>query len=365
MAGIVLTAGMLGYTLVRSGPSHVTAPQVAEVSATTGEVSAESETARGREALRVLPGSIVMEGDAQPNDLLAVLEPWANTAGQRWLARVNARTGEIEWRNAIDANLAPHAIIRTIVGDAVVVATPTQLLAFDAQSGHIRWKRGLGSAPLNLCSAKAGLGVIDAANRVSIYSLATGFPTLNGQCAATYSSNFGAPNFTPTDATGAAPWLPKRTSFVAQRALLPLHGTAQVFIGLDKNPSSPQDRVPALGVASGRKWLWQADLASSVGETARWLDPPLAVVRSDTLVVPYVTTEGAKLAAFTLPTGKLVWAQALPKVAVDDTGGVGSQRTAPELSISLARRIFYRTQEGRLWVLNLDSGILEWSLGDQ
>jgi outer membrane protein assembly factor BamB len=138
-----------------------------------------------------------------------------------------------------------------------------------------------------------------------------------------------------------------------------------VFIGLDKNPSSPQDRVPALGVASGRKWLWQADLASSVGETARWLDPPLAVVRSDTLVVPYVTTEGAKLAAFTLPTGKLVWAQALPKVAVDDTGGVGSQRTAPELSISLARRIFYRTQEGRLWVLNLDSGILEWSLGDQ
>jgi hypothetical protein len=117
--------------------------------------------------------------------------------------------------------------------------------------------------------------------------------------------------------------------------------------------------VAAVAVATSRAWVWSARLAQGRSGTPRFLVPPLAAVRNERVVVPYVLEPRTelRLASFELSSGRLAWDVSL------STERVKAEAPDAELRISRLGTIYFADGGGRLWATTFDSRPA-WSLGE-
>ncbi len=313
--------------------------------------------------MRALPGLLLLEEGGEHDALLLLVEPLAGAPRQRQLTARDASSGREWWRRPVERE-GPAQQLRTLqVGKTLVVMLPHLLWGLDPQSGRMLWQRALDAAPARSCASGRDFGLIDEKGGFAAYSSATGSPSAlaRAACAPVYDSHSDAPNFAFIDAASATRWLPRDDEFAVERGLLPSRGTAQVVLGTPKSGASRD--TANVGVLSGRRWLWQANVANEAPDGARFTTPPLAAVRGERVVVPYVTEGGVVLTALELASGERRWTTALPgSTSVTSSAPSGSENQAGELAISRRGHAAYRQASGKLWVLSLDTGAIEWSL---
>lgn len=347
---------MLGAKRAPPAPAPPVAPT--PVTATPPELSSEPEPAR--EHLRVLAGVLLLErgGRADADGLLVLAEAPEPAGRARWLLALDPATGGERWRRPLDPGIAPESVLRLPLGDTLVVALPQELWGLEPESGRTVWQRVPSSAPVRACVHGRDFGLLDATHSLSAYSGTTGSPLAFGPsaCSPAYDSSADAPNFEFVDASVAARWLPREPRLHPLRGLSPHQGTAEVVLGTEADSGSA-----SLAVVTRQRLLWQANVANESPALARWTSPPLASVRLERVVVPYVWKRSLLLSAFDLATGERRWTTPLPSPSggVDDVaaGGEGA------LAISRGGHVAYRAPTGELFGLDLDTGAIEWKLG--
>jgi outer membrane protein assembly factor BamB len=308
-----------------------------------------------RERLRAFAGLVLIEQDNRADAFLVLAGPLAGSGNERWLTARDPGSGRELWRRALDGSAAPERILRVPLGDTLVVALPQALWGLDAGTGESSWQRARATAAVHACAAEREFGLVGADGSFAAYAIATGSPASlsRAACADVYASNAAAPNFEFVDATRAARWLPDGAGFRVKRGLLPRHGSARVVLGGESNGAA------SVGVVTGRRWLWEANVASEEPELAAFTEPPLAAVREECVVVAFVAKSGVRLTALGLESGERRWTTPLPGTA-DATAAAAS-----ELAISRGGHVAYRAGSGEFWVLSLDTGAIEWTLNAQ
>jgi outer membrane protein assembly factor BamB len=115
-----------------------------------------------------------------------------------------------------------------------------------------------------------------------------------------------------------------------------------------------------VAVASRKAWLWSARLGKASAADARLLSPPLAAVRNERVVVPYVLGDRSELhlASLELGSGRLVWDRLLSADFAE------SSAADAELRISRSGLIYFSSGLGQLWALGSDGQPI-WKLGEE
>jgi outer membrane protein assembly factor BamB len=309
-----------------------------------------------RERLRALAGVVLLEPESRADALVALVTPLEGEASARWLTAREPATGRELWRRSLEGSVAVERILRIPLADTLIVALPNELFGLDAGTGQSVWQRARTTAAVRACAAEREFGLVGADQSFAAYSITTGSPATlkRAACDDVYASNADAPNFEFVDAEKAARWLPKGAGFEAKRGLLPRHGSAQVVLGAESNGAA------SAGVVSGRRWLWQANVASEDPELARLTTPPLAAVREECVVVAFAAKSGVALTALGLESGERRWTTPL-----SSGDAAGDAAGSSELLISRGGHVAYRAASGEFWVLSLETGAIEWTLHEQ
>jgi len=347
----VLTLALVG-ALSASGPSP--RPQPPAPSPVPSPVVESPPPPRER--LRALAGLVLLERESREDAFLALVTPLDGSANERWLTARDPATGRELWRRPLGGSDAPERILRIPLDDTLIVALPNELLGLDAATGQSAWQRARTTAAVHACAAEREFGLVGADQSFAAYSITTGSPATlkRAACEGVYASNADAPNFEFVDAAKAARWLPSGAGFEVKRGLLPRHGSAEVVLGAERNGAA------SAGVVTGRRWLWQANVANEDPELGRLTTPPLAAVREECVVVPFVAKSGVTLTAFGLESGERRWTTPLPAA-----NAAGAGEGSSELAISRGGHVAYRAGSGEFWVLNLETGAIEWTLHEQ
>jgi outer membrane protein assembly factor BamB len=306
-----------------------------------------------KEPRRVSP--TVEEGNLGHEDLVAAVEE-AGAQRKRWLGAFDGATGEVLWRWPLDRDAGLVEAPRSVIDGMLLVASPSTVYALNPATGALAWSRDTGGRVEGLCSGKGFAGLSFPNRRFVAFSVATG-SSVEGRpdaCSEVMTSRSIAPNFSVVEGGRLVPPLPSRAPLHVQRALIPHKGTARVLLGTD---ASGLGRV---AVASRERWLWDARLGGGDASRARLLSPPLAAVRNERVVVPYVLTDPGelRLASLDLASGRLIWDEALA------TREVEARAPAAELRLSRAGTIFFSNGEGELWVVGFDAQ-RAWKLGER
>jgi len=308
-----------------------------------------------RPSPRVLPGLLLVPslGGQAGDDLVAVLE--GRPDGQRSLGALDGETGTVLWQRplAVEPALAEGA--RAWIDGMLVVASTARLFALNAGTGETSWVRDTGAVPTDVCAGKGYAGLLFSKGRFAAFSVATG-STVSGNaaaCAEVLTSRSVAPNFSVIDGGVLEPPLPPRPPLQVERALVPHKGTVRVLLGSDRAQSA------RVAVASRTGWLWDARLGRGSADKARLLSPPLAAVRNDRIVVPYVLANPPELhlASLDIASGRLLWDQVLSTRSVE----AGSPQA--ELRIARAGIIYFANGLGQLWAVGPDARPV-WQLGE-
>jgi hypothetical protein len=208
---------------------------------------------------------------------------------------------------------------------------------------------------VQLCTGGTWIGVTHAAQDPNTFKLITGEPMAADmrRCEPVYSSRSAAPNFEFIDAQQLQRLLPKTSKLHALRGLLPQRGKAQVVLGMEGG----SDGRASVGVVTGRRWLWQANVASTLSEHATLLDPALAAVRLERVVVPYIAPNSSvRLVSYDLKDGRRIWSQAL------DGAHLEGAKSEAQLLVSLDGHLLFGGA-GKLWAVKLTDGTKVWSIG--
>lgn len=307
-----------------------------------------------RQRLRALSGLVLIEQDDRADAFLALVTPLEG--GGRWLTAREPATGRELWRRPLDGPDAPERILRIPLGDTLIVALPDELLGLDSGTGQSAWQRARSAAAVRACAGEHDFGLVGADQSFAAYSITTGSPATleRAACDAVYASNGDAPNFDFVDAAKAVRWLPNGATFEVKRGLLPRHGSAQVVLGAESGGAA------SAGVVTGRRWLWQANVANEDPALARLTAPPLAAVREECVVIAFVAKSGVALTALGLESGERLWTTPLAQKSA-----AGADSGSSELAISRGGHVAYRAASGELWVLSLATGAIEWTLHEE
>jgi hypothetical protein len=305
----------------------------------------------------VLPGLLLVPAAraGSGENLVAVMEDAGGR--ERWLGAFEGATGEVLWRWPLDPSRAALAEApRSVIDDMLLMAGPNTVYGLDLKTGSLSWSRDTGGRVEGLCSGKGFAGLTFADRRFVAFSVATG-SSVEGRpaaCAEVQTSRSVAPNFSVVDGAGLQPPLPSRAPLSVQRALVPHKGTARVLLGRDVAG------LPVVAVASGERWLWDARIGRGNAHRARLLMPPLAAVRNERVVVPYILANPGelRLASLELASGRVIWDEPLT------TRDVEAHAPAAELRLSRAGTIYLSNGRGQLWVVGFDSQ-LAWKLGER
>jgi len=227
--------------------------------------------------------------------------------------------------------------------------------ALNPESGETLWTRDSGGPIRELCTGNGFAGLVFPDGRRAAFSITTG-ATLRDRtdaCEPAVTSRSVAPNFTMVDGQGIQPPLPPRAPFRGgvARVLVPHKGTARVALASDRLAAS-------VAVAGRKSWVWSTRLAEGKSGVPRFLVPPLAAVRSERVVVPYVLDAELRLASLELGSGRLAWDRSLTSKS--------AQAEAPdaELRVSQHGAIYFSDGRGRLWAIAFDSGSA-WTWGEK
>jgi outer membrane protein assembly factor BamB len=247
--------------------------------------------------------------------------------------------------------------VRTWVDGMLVVASPVKVFGLSPESGETSWVRNTGAPPSSLCAGQGFAGLRFPNERFVAFAVATGSGTAGSAeaCKPLISSRSTAPNFALVDGPALDPPLPDRSPLRVQRALVPHQGSVRVLLGSDLAAASAR-----VAVASRKAWLWNARLGRAHAAGARLLSPPLAAVRNERVVVPYVLGDGSELhlASLELGSGRLVWDRVL-------SAGFSEPSSADrELRISRSGLIYFSSGLGQLWALGSDGQTI-WTLGEE
>lgn len=352
-AGVSMTAVVLAVNLSRA-PDPAPRPPPTSDPAPTAMV--EKPTPKPRERLQALAGVVLVEEDNRADAFLILATPLEGNAEHRWLTARDPASGSELWHRPIDVADAPERILRIPFGATLVVALSNELWGLDAGTGQSSWQRVRTTAAVRACASGGEFGLVGANGDFAAYTITTGSPVSikRAACNDVYASNADAPNFEFVDAARTARWLPSGDGFRTKRGLQPRHGSAQVVLGAESNGAA------SVGVVTGRRWLWQANVASEDPELARLTTPPLAAVREERVVVPFVAKTGVVLTALDLESGERRWTTPLPQ-----TTDAGAATGGSELAVSRGGHVAYRAGSGEFWVLSLDTGAIEWTLHEQ
>jgi len=355
----LLAYGVYMFVWRQAQPQSAAASRsVATVAASTAPGSTPSKpTPEPGPAPRVFPGLLLVPaahaGDA--DNLIAVVEePGAQR--KRWLAAFDGGRGDVLWRWSLDRDPNLADAHRAAIDRMLLVASPGTVYALSLETGEVSWSRDTGGRVESLCSGDGYAGLSFPNQRFVAFSVATG-SSVKGRpeaCAEVLSSRSVAPNFSVVDGKAVDPPLPSRAPLDVQRVLVPHKGKARVVLGTDAS------RRARVAVASRDSWLWDARLGRGHANRARLLSPPLAAVRNERLVVPYVLDGPAelRLASLDLASGRLVWDEALTQRDVE------ARWPEAELRISRAGTIYFSNGKGQLWVVGFDSQLM-WKLGER
>jgi len=307
---------------------------------------------------RVLSGLLLVPAargrDAE--NLVAAVEE-AGSGRERWLGAFDGATGEVLWRWRLDPSQPGLAdALRSVIDGMLLVASPSTVYALSPETGALSWSRDTGGRALGLCSGNGFAGLSFPNRRFVAFSVATG-SSVDGRpdaCAEALTSKSVAPNFSVVEGSALEPPLPGRAPLDVQRALVPHKGTAQVLLGTDASG------LARVAVASRERWLWDAGLGRGEAKRARLLSPPLAAVRNERVVVPYVLADPGelRLASLELASGRLIWDEALT------TRDVEARAPNAELRLSRAGTIYFSNGKGQLWVVGFDAQPA-WRLGER
>jgi outer membrane protein assembly factor BamB len=246
---------------------------------------------------------------------------------------------------------------RAWVDGLLVVTSPSKVFGLNPESGETSWVRNTGAPPIELCAGPGFAGLRFPNERFVAFAVATGSGAAGSPlaCKPLVTSRSAAPNFALVEGPVLDPPLPGRSPLRVERALVPHQGSVRVLLGSD--PAAASARV---AVASRKAWLWSARLGRVSAADARLLSPPLAAVRNERVVVPYVLVGSSelRLASLELGSGRLVWDRSLA------TGFRQSGADDAELRISRSGLIYFSSGLGRLWALESDGRPI-WKLGEE
>jgi putative pyrroloquinoline-quinone binding quinoprotein len=307
-------------------------------------------------ASRSWPGLLLVPAvhGSSGEDLIALLGE-VGPNGPRWLGALAGATGELLWQRPLapDPELGQGA--RTWVDGMLVVTSPSKVFGLNPESGETSWVRNTGAPPSELCAGQGFAGLRFPNERFVAFAVATGSAAVGSPeaCKPLITSRSAAPNFALVEGPALDPPLPGRSPLRVQRALVPHQGSVRVLLGSELVAASAR-----VAVASRKAWLWSARLGRADAADARLLSPPLAAVRNERVVVPYVLGEGSelRLASLELGSGRLVWDRSLSR------GFSDSSTADAELRISRSGLIYFSSGLGRLWALESDGRPI-WTLG--
>lgn len=311
----------------------------------------------------LVPSSRGHEGE----DLI-LLEEERGPEARRWLVARDGPTGDEVWRRPFASDPALADAPRALLEAVLLVPEAEKLLGVSPDSGETLWARELGALPSAVCRGQgyAGLRLSDGAFQA--FAVATG-SRVDGEgktCEDVVTSRSVAPNFSLVEGAALERLAPGRPPLQVVRGLVPHAGTARVLLGTD----SPEPvraggaaRGARVAVASGKRWLWDARLGRGNADQARLLSPPLAAVRRERVLVPYVSMSAPelRLASLELGSGRLVWDVSISSDGVSSDGAEQTTDRA-ELRISHSGEVYFFNGVGQLWVIGVD-GRPAWSLG--
>jgi hypothetical protein len=357
-SSVLLVAALAAWRVVQRPPS-VRSPVAL---ATAAPVMSETTAAPACERLRALSGVVVVPQNGNADALLLVVEPFTTANQQRKLTARDPSTGRELWSRPLAFDGPAEQILRIPLADMLVVAWPNRLWGLAPDDGQTSWEHDTTSTPEHACAHARDFGLIDAALAFNAYSAVTGSPTslARAACEPVYDSRSDAPNFAFVDAATAVRWLPPGDGFVVVRGLLPRRGAGQVVLGTPRSEAGAGSA--SLGVVAGRRWLWQAAVANEAPSTASFTAPPLAAVREERVVVPYVSQGRFALTGLALTTGERLWTTRLPDPTDSRSGPPTVAGGQNELAVARAGHVAFRTAAGDLTVLNLETGAIEWTL---
>jgi hypothetical protein len=361
-ASFVIFVGTLATLNALQRPPPPTLRSTAEPTTATPAIADTRPAEPACERLHALSGLVLVRQNDDADALLLVVEPVTTADKQRKLSARDPSSGRELWSHPVEFEGPAEQILRIPMAETLVVAMPNRLWGLAPDDGQMSWERTTTSAPEQACAHGRDFGLIDAAQSFSAYSAVTGSPTSLARpaCEPVYDSRSDAPNFTFVDAATAARWLPQGDGFVVTRGLLPRQGAAQVVLGTQKDEAGSGSA--SVGVLSGRRWLWQANVANAAPSTASFTTPPLAAVREKRVVVPYVSNQRVALTGLELTTGERLWTTVLPESHDGPSSAPVARGSQSELAVARGGHAAYRTASGDLTVLNLDTGVIEWTL---
>ncbi len=354
---VVLAAAFAAFRVVGRPPP----PRSPVVLALAPPATAKTAPEATCERLRALSGLVLVPQNDDADALLLVVEPFTTPNEQRRLTARDPSNGHELWSRPIAFEGPAEQILRIPLADALVVALPNRLWGLDPASGQTAWEHETASTPEQSCARGRDFGLIDVALAFSAYSAVTGSPTslARAACEPIYDSRSDGPNFAFVDAATAARWLPPGDRFAVTRGLLPRRGAAQVVLGMQ---ASEAGAPASVGVVAGKRWLWQAHVANEAPGAASFTTPPLAAVREQRVVVPYIAQQHVALTGLELNTGERLWTTALPESNDGHSSAPVAQSGQNELVVARGGHAAYRAASGDLTVLNLDTGAIEWTL---
>jgi hypothetical protein len=358
--GLVLAGVLSASRLRRGAPASLSVSTLLApaVSSTTAEAPPPEPPC---ERLRALSGLVLVEQGDKADAFMLVIEPFAAAAGQRRLSLRDPASGRELWNRPLEFEGSGEQLLSIPLGETLVVAMPNRIWGLDPENGQPSWERATTIGPAErtrACTDGRDFGFVDDEQRFERYSIITGSPVppQHAGCVPTYDSHAEAPNFAFVAPAVATRWLPPGDGFGVTRGLLPSHGTAEVVLGTEPSAGSA-----SVGVLTGRRWLWQANVANEAPSSARFTTPALAAVRQERVVVPYLSDGRVALTGLELTSGERRWTTVLPAPA-DVTGAPAPEGEQSELVIARAGHAAYRAPSGDLTVLNLDTGAIEWTL---
>jgi outer membrane protein assembly factor BamB len=263
--------------------------------------------------------------------------------GSPWLGAVSGADGHVFWKNEDAVSRAGAGSLRALVGsELVVVDGGTAVEVIHPSDGTIAWRQLVPSTVVEICDNSSVLEVRLLQGELLSFDLANGHAAsvAPGVCTAAYTSKSAGPNFRSLNNVELAASLRGQTTVL--KSLVPFVGTARVLLAEEQTTGAP-----VVAVVSGDKLLWQGPVAAE-GTSAKFLDTPVATVRYNRVVVPYVLRGGGasvlRVAAFDLARGDRVWDSDIPH---ESEGG------RADIAISRDRQVFFRTPSGRLVAFDL------------
>lgn len=348
MGGVVALAVGLGVVfLSRSAPRPSSPPPVQRGAQAPG---AAAKPVPRSEPISISTNRVPMladaNGDGSP-DLVVSFSHSGSGATHYVYGAFNGRSGDLLWKTD-DLGSSIYQTAAAIDKDRLFVADAKgQLFAYGLRDGKKQWQTSLGDKGARYCRAPEvdSVRVVTADNRTLVVDVKTG-----GQRPASDKTpcavliGHDRPTFSPEPSgypdgrgpLGAEAWVCGGVRVMGDRNFISPDSCApRMKISLNAIPSmsvdfivkegagwvlvgskSPGTRFPMVGFVSGGKLAWTAVVPEGNPLEARTGGPNRVAVSGGLVVVPYgVEAREARVAAFTLESGRRAWDVAVPGIA--------------------------------------------------